>query len=170
MRQREFAVKLDVVGRTTDKNGELTCIRTPVVFLDVVERESPATEHDSHVPGLAWFQIYFCEPLQLLDWPRNGGMRFTNIQLRHLCCLTRTRVLHIEGNSHRLVQVPGLRRYGQPAVSKSCVRKTVAEGEQRLRFRTVEVPVSHENTLRVCHPVPAWFRIVIVKGRVVFPA
>src|SRR5258708_34255000 len=113
MRQREFAVKLDVVGRTTDKNGELTCIRTPVVFLDVVERESPATEHDSHVPGLAWFQIYFCETLQLFHWPRNVGMRFTNVQLGHLGCLTLTRVLQIEGNSHRLGQVPRFRRQGK---------------------------------------------------------
>src|SRR6266853_6180587 len=157
MRQREFAVKLDVVGRTTDKNGELTCIRTPVVFLDVVERESPATERDGRVPGLAWFQIYFCEPLQLFDWPRNGGMRFTNIQLRHFGCFTLTRVLHIEGSRHRLVQVPRLRRYGQPAVCKSCIGQAITERKQRFRFRAVEVPVSHEYTLRVRNAVLARF-------------
>src|SRR5260370_26752990 len=143
MRQREFAVKLDVVGRTTDKNVELTCIRTPVAFFDIVERESPATERDSHVPGLAWFQIYFCEPLQLLDWPRNGWTRFANVELRHFGCLTLTRVLQIEGNNYRLVQISRLRRYRQAAVCKSFVGKTVTEGKQRLPFRTIEVPVYH---------------------------
>src|SRR5579864_6159661 len=43
------------------------------------------------------------------------------------------------------------------------------KGEERFRFRTIEVPVSQENTLGVLHLRLTFFRVVAMKSRIVLP-
>ena len=74
---------MDVVGRTANQNCEVSRFRAPITFLDVIKRESSAIELECHALGLARFQIYFCEALQLFDRSGNAGVRVTYIYFRH---------------------------------------------------------------------------------------
>jgi hypothetical protein len=65
MCQRVRTLQSNVIRGPADQNREITRLRGPVFFVDVVVGECPAIGRQRHALRLAGLEIYFCEVFQL---------------------------------------------------------------------------------------------------------
>src|SRR5215469_15692173 len=99
--------------------------------------------------GFARFQVDTGESLQLFHGTRNAGMRISDVKFGDFGTFALTGVSDVKGDLHWLIQISLRGGNGNILVGESCVRKSIAEGEQRLDDRFVVAAVAHKNSFGV---------------------
>src|SRR5208282_4103478 len=165
-----FPLEFDFCGRTSYENGKLTGFGAPIMLFHVVKGESPGIERHFHLLCLARPKSDLREAFQFLRRPRNAGMRIADVDFGDFRTFPRTGVLQREGNFHHILAALRCRHYLQIAVSEGGVRKSVAEGEQRLDTSVFVAAIAHKHALGVLDVLILFLWVVAVKRWIVFPA
>src|SRR5450631_1816215 len=165
-----FIRKLDLRGRTSHIDVEVSSVHRPVMALDVVIGEGPAVECERNMPAFARIQLNLRESLQFLHGPRDAGVQFAHVHFGNFGARTMASVGHVESDGDDLVASGTRGSNGKIPVCKRRVRKSKTEGELRLDPSLVKVAVSDENTFWVRSLFVPRLRVVDVVRGVVFPA